>query len=169
MGIKGESGFLLIEIGIVAALLLIIIALAVPHVTFLRRSCVAVEIDKLAHFFNFCSQKAVITGKSHTLLFDTRLGSYSCGNFHERLTSGVSFGVLPGVYGPPSDPKKPINNPVTFDNQQIIFYPDGSMQSGTIYVRDQEGSCLYALTTPISAIAYMRKYRYSNKRWSLLN
>ena len=56
---------------------------------------------------------------------------------------------------------------LAFDSVQNA-YPDGIIQSGTVYVIDSSKKCMYALSSPISQVSYLRKYSYNGK-WQPLS
>lgn len=163
-----DRGFLFIEVAIILGLLLVIIGLCLPQLQFLHRTCVAFELEKLRQFFLFCSARAVASGKQEVINFAEAQQRYSCGQYSETLAASVMFGFLPAMAGPPSKPTTIITRPISYDNQQVIFYPDGTMQSGSVYLTDRNKSCCYALTSPVSSVAYLRKYHYLNNTWSLI-
>lgn len=160
-----HHGSLLINLGIALAVILILVTLSVSHSTIMRRFLVCAEIEKLHAFFHYLQQRALTTQQDQILTFDIPNNAYSAHNFHEKLTNGVQFGVLLGAAGPPSKPNKQISTPVSFKNNQAIFYADGTIAAGTVYIVDQGKRYMYALTSPISQISYLRIYRYQNSSW----
>ena len=106
-------------------------------------------------------------GKQETLYCDRNSNSYRYKNSMHILPASVCFGTAPGVKGPPSSPDFVISNPVTFKDSAIIFYPDGVIQAGAIYLTDNRKRCTYALSCAVSKVSYLRKYQYTN-RWDLI-
>ena len=52
-----------------------------------------------------------------------------------------------------------------------MFFKDGTVSAGIIYLIDKNKTAMYALSCGISSISYLRRYKYidiSNK-WLLLN
>lgn len=153
-------GFLLIEVAVVVALVIVVIMLAVPHMSFLKKQIVYSEVEKLATVCLFLRQQALVTQHEQTLLFDQNNHTYASQDCIYRLCSGVRFGFLPKMYGPPSSPKSLIHQAITFHNQKISFYADGTMSSGTIYIVDAAGASCYAVTIPTGQVPFIRKYEY---------
>lgn len=164
---NAQRGFSLIELLVVMGLLTIIISLVFSTTTFLNRTLVRTEIEKLYMTCRYLQQKARATNASQTLTFDTDRNSYRYGDHEERLHPSVTFGVLPGTKGPPSHPQRVLNKSITFGKKQIQFHPDGIIKPGTVYLIDTTRTFFYALSSPISQISYLRKYAYSGK-WQRL-
>lgn len=157
------NGFLLVEISIVLSLLIIVIMLAMPHMSFLKKQIVYSEIEKIATVCLFLRQQALVTHQEQQLLFDQKSGNYSSNNCIYSLAPGIRFGVLSRLYGPPSNPTSLIEQPITFHNKKILFHPDGTISSGTIYLVDTSQNCCYALTIPSAQIPFIRKYEYQQQ------
>ena len=161
------SGFSLIELMISLAIVTIIIALTCASSSFLHDMLVHNELDKLYAIAHYLQKKAQLTNSEQTLQFD-RLGKkYSFNGHTELLPAGIEFGVLPGIKGPPSAPVSLIHSPITFSGEKIIFYPQGIMQSGTLYLMNAQRGCMYALSCGVAHVSFLRKYRY-DKRWVLM-
>jgi hypothetical protein len=79
----------------------------------------------------------------------------------------VRFGILPHVKGPPSSPMHALTIPITFSAQKIIFYPDGIISPGIIYLIDRNRQDIYAFSSGIAHASFLRKYRYDGK-WHLI-
>jgi type II secretory pathway pseudopilin PulG len=165
---RHSRGFLLIELMLVVALIIIIVTLAMPQMSFLTKQLVHSEIEKLATVCYFLRQSALVKHQDQTLVFNQQNGTYSSGDNTYTLAKGVRFGFLPDTYGPPSSPIHRIAKAVTFDKGKITFYADGSISSGTVYLIDSNNNYFYALTTPSAQMAYVRKYEYQ-QRWVLLS
>lgn len=119
----------------------------------------------------FChlQQVAISSNKILTLQFNIPSNSYSFQNNSVILSKNVTYGVVDYAKGPPSLPNKIINKPITFKNNQVIFSHDGKINPGTIYLSDKLKRYLYAITIPISQVSLIRKYKYLNKQWILIN
>lgn len=161
---RHNAGFLLIEVVLVVALILIIVTLAMPQMSFLTKQIVHSEIEKLASVCFFLRQCALVTNQEQTLMFNHHKGTYSSGEYTYSLAAGVRFGFLPNSYGPPSNPQHLISQAVTFKNGKITFYADGTISSGTVYMIDAKDTYFYALTTPSAQMPCIRKYEYE-QRW----
>lgn len=161
------SGFTLIELMISLAIFCIIALLTTSNVSFLRDSLVRHQVDSLFMVARYLQKRAQVTHQEQVLSFDRFASTYSFNGRTKKLPAGIRFAALPGIKGPPSSPLQSIDAPITFKSDKIIFYPQGIMQAGTVYVSDAKSSSLYALSCGVSQVSFLRKYRY-DKRWILL-
>ena len=161
-------GSSLIELLIVVTLLVILVSLAIPSLVFLRQQSISSELDKLQIVCHLLQKQAVNYGRKEYLLFNVADHAYFYCNHTEHLTQGCFFNYIKGVSGPPANPKEAISLPVTFPHQKIIFYPNGAISAGTVYLTDKYAKTMYALTVPISQVSFMRKYKYHNGSWTYL-
>ena len=152
---------------LVVALLVVIVTLSLSYTT-LRQQVVRAEVEKLYTLCRFFQQIACVTQTEQRLLIDPVAGTYSCGPYAYTLASGVCFNYMPSCYGPPSKPTNPISKPITFQHNTIIFFPDGTISSGTLYVTDADKKYMYALTAPINHISFLRIYKYGTG-WTCLS
>jgi len=177
---KVTSGFSLIELCITIALFALIATITFPSIWFLRRQQVISEVDKLFSVFSYLQQAAIASNKDLVLQFDAANNSYSFGDREYRLSAEASakagrenlsehtkFAIKQDIKGPPSSPINALTKPNTFVNSQVVFYADGKMQPGTVYLTDSKKHYLYAITIPISQVSLIRKYKYTSK-WLLL-
>jgi len=162
-----KHGFSLIESMIAIGLVTIIAGLALWNMHLFSGVVVRADIEKLYTVCVYLRQKAVSTQQEQVLEFDFKNNTYRYDSGLHYLNSGVVYGFIEGVKGPPSAPQKHIAKCSTFDRDRITFYPDGVIQSGTLYVTDSAGKTLYALTCGIGQISFLRKYRYDNS-WHIL-
>lgn len=156
---KSSNGFLIFQVGIVLALMVLIITLSLSQTSVLRRHIVHAHAQKMSILFRYLQQKACATQKEQKLVFDERTRRYYTDVAEYHVPQGVLFGFSPNAYGPPSSPKQIISKAITFKNNTVHFSPDGSMTPGTIYMADAEKKITYALTVPISSISLLRLYR----------
>lgn len=163
-----RSAFSLIELLIVVALISILVLLTGAHSSFLSRMLVRAELEHLYSASYYLQRKALMMNTPQTLFFDVKNNSYRMGEKTYRLPSQVLFGTAYGVKGPPSSPHSDIQNPVTFKESSITFYPGGVIQSGAIYLTDSNRSCTYALSCAVSLVSYLRKYQYTDG-WHLIS
>jgi len=162
-----HSAFSLIELMISIALCALVVALLVVNVSFLNRGIVRSEIDKLYSVCMYLQQCALTTHQEHELTFDTKNNTYRFAGKTETLRFPVEFGFPCNVKGPPSTPRKKIFSAVTFKGGKILFYPEGIISSGTVYLTDRNKTVLYALSSGIAHVSHLRKYSYTDK-WNLL-
>lgn len=162
---KLQKGFFLINLAIACSLLVIIVSLSVSQTSFFRRFLIRSEIEKMYTLFFYLNQRALVSNKEQTLHFDATKNSYQSGKKTEKLAVSLRFGILPDAFGPPSQPTKLLTQAITFVDNTVHFYPDGTISSGSIYITDNDHALLYALTISVGHISYLRKYRYSNGSW----
>ena len=162
-----QQGYALFQLGIVLALLLIICTLSLPRFSFLQHRLVRTEIEKIMLMFRYIQRMALACNQDQYLQLYLQQGWYQGVGHREYLPVGVKFFVLPGVYGPPSHPHKALTRPTTYKNDRVTFYANGIIQAGTIYLTDKNNQVMYALSSAISPIAYIRAYRYdiASKEW----
>lgn len=127
------------------------------------------ELRKLYTFIQLCSYRAMMTNTPQEIVFDIMHNAYHCGQYQEQLCHDVQFGAGENVCGPPSKPCKPISKAMTFGNNALMLQPNGTMQSGSLYLTNKDKSVTYALTTPVGPISYIRTYRYDGHSWQLLD
>jgi len=138
--------------------------IVIPEQHFYSRILCRHEVDTLFTTLSFLHQKAIASNTVQELLFTSTANTY-----HDRATHHlalpVNFGFLPGTLGPPSSPSRIIKKAITFRNSRIRFLPTGTMTPGTVYIIDQKRQSMYALTTPVSAVSFIRMYRYDGGKW----
>ncbi len=162
-----KNGFSLIELCITIALFALIVTITFPGIWFIRQQQVISEVDKLFSVFSYLQQSAIASNKDLVLQFDRQSSTYSFENGVTKLSAHIKFAIKDGVKGPPSTPVNFIVNPITFIKDQVVFYANGKMQPGTVYLTDSKKDYLYAITIPISQVSLIRKYKYTNN-WLLL-
>ncbi len=165
---RKAPGFSLIEVAIVLALVSLVMFLGSTNATFFDRLLIRSELDKLYAVCRHLQQSAISKGTQEVLTFDLVRKSYHYQDREEKLPSSVNFGVIQGSLGPPSSPSKPITKPLTFAHNKIVFFPDGIIRPGSIYLIDRSKYHMYALSSPISQVSYLRKYKYTNRTWKLI-
>lgn len=165
---KLARGFIFFEIGLVLSLIIIISSLALVHFSFFERQLLKTEVQKLSQFIWFCVQRAQVAGVEKAIIFDLENNSYACDQYQEKLARGIAFGFIPDAVGPPSRPTNKLTTPLSFSNNRIIVRPDGTMEAGAIYVTNNAHNLMYAVTTPVTSVSYIRNYRYHNNQWQLI-
>lgn len=158
-----KSGFLLIELMVVLAALCVVVMFTVTNFNYLSRIVIRCELDKLHAAAVYASRCAAVSNQECVLKFDAKSNSYTVQGHTEKLAKGIIFGFLPAAQGPPSAPHNAIKSPITYQSEQITFYPSGIMGAGTVYLVDEQKTMMYALSSPISQFSFMRKYRYADK------
>lgn len=128
----------------------------------------AAELEKICGLVLYAQQRARTSGSEVEVIWNATEGRYCCCNYSEQLPKHLVFGALPECKGPPSAPEKPITNPITFAKERTVCYPDGTIQSGTLYMLDTKTKTQYALTVPIGHAHYLKRYRYSKNTWVVM-
>ena len=163
-----QAGFSLLELCIVIALVALLATIGLITFPSYDRLFVHTELDRLYTVFLACAHKAIATNTVQTILFDIKNNSYILDNISHPLTQHVCFGFIPKSSGPPAHPVQPIEDAVTFVHQQALFYPDGKIQAGTIYLTDTDKQNMFALTSAVGQVSYVRRYRYTANAWELI-
>ncbi len=158
------SGYTLIELCCVISLLGLLLGLSFRLARVYHSFSVRTELNRLYTVITYLRRKAIIEQQPQTICF-TKKGYRADREW--RLADTVLFGIRKNIQGPPSDPKKPITAAITFRNNTLNIYPDGTLSAGAVYLTDTSRSCLYALTSDASAISGVRCYR-SRKKWEPL-
>lgn len=161
-----QNGFSLIELMIVIALLSLIAMLSVGSYHTFNRFLVSAELNQLRILLLCMRYKAMALHSTISIAFNRAQQSYMIDN-HAYPLHAASLNYIPGVMGPPAYPQQLINKSITFADDRITFYADGTMNAGTLYVTDQQHSCMYALTIAVHDVANIRIYSY-NKTWHLI-
>lgn len=160
-----RQGFSLVQVLVVCSLVVILMTLSLPHFSWMRRYAIRLELEKMYALFFYLQHKAIVCNQHQELVFNTGANTYGTEHQQEWLPSGITFGFLPRSFGPPSDPKKLIVNPITFVGNTATFYPDGTFSAGTLYLVDNERGAMYALTSAVAPVSFIRKYRYDQGSW----
>lgn len=111
-------------------------------------------------------RRALVMRQKQILYFDIAHNAYTFEDRTHTLAKGVQFGIMP-VKGPPASPSKPLEKALTFKNNQIVFYPDGVIEAGSVYLTNDKKDQLYALTVAVAPYSYLRTYCYADT-WRLL-
>ena len=169
-----KKAFSIIELFVVIAAIAILFAVTVPRFSFVNRFVLQNEVDKLFTVFSFLQQKAIATNQEQEIIFNLTDNSY-LHNLKDgkeavcyKLPEVVKFGFLEGVKGPPSSPTKLIKNVVTFKGNKVIFFNDGKIQPGTVYLIDKDEKNMMSVTCPVSQVSCIRKYKHEGKKWICL-
>ena len=163
-----NKGFTLFELCIVIALCASMMMLSIYVSSYMDRLLVYREVKLLYSLFVNLQHKALIENKQQQVSFDATNNSYSHGGITHKLSKGVNFGTQPNILGPPSSPTYIVQDPVTFDGKSCIFFPDGKIKSGSVYLTNASQVISYAITCPIAQVSYIRTYNY-HQGWHLLS
>jgi len=160
-------GFLLIELVVILALMSLSVillqgAFSTPSAGYVRTS-----LDRLYATCLMAQKRAMMTGVPQKIILELNRGAYRYGAENIVLPKGVEFGFFSGVQGPPATPNKILTTACTFAQNTIICSPEGSLSSGTIYLVDSKKTVLYALSSGVGSVSFVRKYRYA-KGWHYL-
>lgn len=173
-----HKGYSLFELLITLAAIVIFVTLTLPKFNFVNKFILQNEVDKIYVTFSYLQKKAMASNRTQELYVDLFKNTYSYAtvnnSFKEyKLPKVVEFGLIPGVLGPPYNPSKVIKSPITFkkkDNLYVInFYPDGNISSGSIFFVDKDKKYLFSLSCPVAPFSCIRRYKYENNKWVLLN
>jgi len=162
---KSRPGFSLIELTIILALVSLIACLTLPLLTFFNRFALLAQAEKIVSMVTYVQHKAIIEHETHTLTLDTAHARYMDDKFTEILNPPIQFGIKPNTYGPPSKPTTLLTRPSTFANDQILFYPNGTISSGTVYLTDTSKAFMYAISIGVAQMPYVRLYRHAGNTW----
>lgn len=162
-----NNAFSLIELTIVLMIVVVIAFLGGAHMGFISRMLVVNDMQHIKIMCERARTMAVATGVEQKIVIDELARTCVFDNHVHRLASSVCFGVMPGVKGPPSKPTYLLEKPITFDHNQINFYSDGIVSSGTLYLTDRKKNYQCALSCGVSETSLLRMYRYEHGKWVL--
>lgn len=166
-----KLGFSLIEILVYIMLLSIIMSLFNNIIILNKSSFIKIELEKIYIICLYLQKKALLEQKEIILILDINNNSYQFDNIVYKLEQDVIFGIRDNLLGSPGSSSKMVTNPISFNNSKIIFYPDGIISSGSLYLTNHNKSIIYSLTCAVSTINYLRKYKFNNNlnNWILIN
>ena len=156
-----HSGFTLVELMISLAVVAIIAALIVSPGYFWGQILTHAEVEKVRTVCHYLRGRAVAQGVEQSLTFDPLSHSYHYDGMERPLPKQIRFGLVDGVMGPPTHPTSPIKHAVTFADNRLICYPDGSMSSGAVYFVDRDRHHQYAITTGVGRSMRVHVYHYT--------
>lgn len=166
-----KAGFSFIEILVYITILGLILALFSNITNFNQNSFLKLELDKIYIISVYLQKKAILEQKDQILILDIEKNSYKFGNIKYKLGKNVVFGIKQNLLGAPGSPNRIIKKPVSFKNNRIIFYKDGIISAGSLYLTNFNKSIVYSLTCSVATINYLRKYKLNNNlsNWILIN
>jgi hypothetical protein len=98
---------------------------------------------------------ALKTHTNHQLVIYPNTNSYSTADKTIHFKSSLQFGA-PSVA---LSKKHPIGT--TFKHNTIVFYPSGIISTGTTYLISATSSRMYAISSAVSSVSFLRKYQYA--------
>lgn len=155
-----KEGVTLIELVVVLAGLMLLVLFGGQCVSTVQRIAARAELGLLVLTMRTEQQTALLTGSERTITFNKDGSGYATGTSAHTFQRGVVFGAPPGALGSPSNPRKPITKPITFLDNTVICYPQGTVQSGTIYLAAPAYNQYYALTSGVAQYSFLRLYKY---------
>lgn len=159
------QGFTLIELMVVVSLCALMAQLTIAYFNTFDSFIMQSELMSLRMFFQQMRYNAINAGKELVVTLDPIFHRYYTDNYEHTLPVAIRIGCPNGALGPPSSPRFAISSFITFKNNQIHFFPDGTMSSGIIYIVDRAKRVGYALSNGVGAVSYVRLYRYDKGRW----
>jgi prepilin-type N-terminal cleavage/methylation domain-containing protein len=162
-----RAGFSLLELVVVISLIVILCSIAIGGINLFDRLIVRSELDLLYLRCKQLQQEALLTRTIKELIFDRAGNGYSFGSRHHTFNKAVCFLGATRLQGPPSEPTHRITSAVTFVHDRIVFYPDGIISSGAVYLCDARQKVVYALSNAVSQVSYLRRYVY-DKTWVII-
>lgn len=155
-----RSGFIMIELIVALALVALLGAITCVHIGSYRYTCIPQQISLFALAWHQLQQYAMARNKTQEMMLDEEGHRYQLDGMWYALPSTIRFGFLPESKGPPANPTSLIRSAITFPHKKVTCFPDGTIQAGTVYLVDEKKRCMYALTSGVSAVSFLRKYRY---------
>lgn len=155
-----RSGFIMIELMVALAIIALLAGITCAHVAGYRYTCMQQQIGLFMLTWRQLQQTAIVCNQQREMLFDSEGHRYKIDDVWHALPQTIRFGFLPESKGPPSNPSQFIHNSITFPGKKVVCFPDGTIQAGTIYLIDDQKQHMYAVTSGVSAVSFLRKYRY---------
>ena len=161
-------GYLLLELAIVFVLIIVGGFLLIGFADKLRaRALVRQEVEFLYATCVLLKARARFDGHCD----EQRSGFYIDGAWHvfPKFVNYGAGGVLGAVLGPPATPTHALEHFVSFPHHELLFYSDGSMNAGVVYMGSAYAKILYAISSSVSDPFFLRLYRYTKGSWSLID
>ena len=155
-----RSGYIMIEMMVAIAIVILLAGITSAHVGSYRYTCMQQQITLFALAWRQLQQSAMARNQQQEMLFDQVGHRYKINGVWHELPSTIRFGYLLESKGPPSNPTHEIHSAITFPSKKVSCFSDGTIQAGTVYLVDDQKQSMYALTSGVSAVSFLRKYRY---------
>jgi len=162
-----KRGYLLFEMLVALAIIVVVLLIGLQGFSWHSHALVRTEVELLYGVMLAASQHAISTGMPCEIFLQDS-SSYRYLDTLYQLPEGVHFGAPSFVLGPPSAPERPITTFSTWPDHRIIFYADGKVKPGALYVSDDTGSCVYAMSCAVGVVTYIRTYRYDHGVWMVV-
>jgi len=179
---KAREAFSLLELFMSIALIMLMSCMIIPKIVVTRDQVLIQALDRIEVLFHSLQQRALACGCDVELMCDISEHSYTYKTLQgtEQTTllgSDIHFGVVPGTMGPPWQATEVVTAPITFRGYKgnistrasVMFYSNGKISPGTMYLCDKRKAVGGALTCAVSQVFYIRKYLYNGKQWKLIN
>lgn len=127
---------------------------AICSLSFFNNALEKAEVERFyitALHLGHCAQT---THTIQELVINPENGSYSTKKTTVFLKSGLQFGK------PSITLSQNINGKTSFAHNKIVFYPSGIISAGTVYFTRTDSSRMYAISSAVSSISFLRKYQY---------
>lgn len=165
---NNHDGFFLIHTLIALSIIIVSLTIISSYSTLWNQLHARAALETARTTLLYAQQHARTCNHEVVVEIDQKNRAFKSNTFIHTFPSNIIFGTLSGIKGPPSAPFKQINKPITFEQNHVIFYPDGTIQSGTLYLVDTTTQTQYALTIPIGHVRYIKLYQFT-KQWVALS
>lgn len=165
---KNNHGYSITELSIVLVLVCFLCTVTMGLFISLRKIVIGAEIESLQNACWYLQQRALATGEQQHIRFDEKNNNYVVGNIVEQLSSGITFGASKKMLGSPGNPVRAIQKPITFADNRMTFFPNGTISAGSVYLKT-ESEQNYAFTSSVAPIASFRMYRSNEKGWQRID
>ena len=164
----------LFELCIVMTLICILTTLSFRIFLPNPRSIMQTQLQTLTTVFTHLQQRAIANNQDIVLTINLNENSFNYTinkmRYSYTLQTPILFGFLPGVYGPPAKPERPIAAATTFKSDKntamVTFFANGEISSGALYLIDNKQTIMGALTCAVSQVSYVRNYLYVGTSWT---
>ena len=173
LSLREKSGFTLVEILLVAALIAITATISFSFMKpWLALYRLKIAVRQVAADMQLARLRAVSTNDRYRVVFDVNNNQYDlkkcvtddCDTANDtvekdnqELPKGIVFGYKSGAQGPPGGPTGAITDSVTFSSDRASFSPKGTAGQGTVYIKNENDDTV-AVTVAESSTGLIRLY-----------